>query len=201
MPPVYTTQDLIDILAKERLSCLRGERLNLSAAQVVHPLLDRLIDPAAVQKFSAYKGFKAVVHQYQREHQVSGIIWWEISDCDRTLIYPIVHEELLAIPQDVELLKSHKSRVVDFWQGITSGMEFHLSICHGKDFQPVSPQLVNALVDRSEWATIHRWANPNFRQVVLQLGVARGCDDPHDQSCHLFTEDIYGVDPGQRPIG
>ncbi len=90
MSEVYSTEELIKILADERRACMNGERLNLTASLSGNPLIDRFLKPDGFQKFSAYRDFKAAVHHYQRQHQVSGIIWKKQALKGKTLRYPAI---------------------------------------------------------------------------------------------------------------
>ena len=73
-----------------------------------NPVIDRFLKSEGVQKFTAYQNFKAAVHEYQREHQVSGIVWREIAVKGNTLRYPAVDDELIALPVDLITLKAAK---------------------------------------------------------------------------------------------
>ena len=97
MSKIYSTEELIQILNQERQACLKGERLNLMATPAVgNPVVDCFLKPEGIQKFTAYQNFKATIHQYQQEHQVSGIVWREIIVRGKTLQFPFVNEQLIA---------------------------------------------------------------------------------------------------------
>lgn len=46
---VYSTEELINILASERRACMNGERLNLAASASGNPLLDKFLKPEGIQ--------------------------------------------------------------------------------------------------------------------------------------------------------
>ena len=116
MSKIYSTQELIKILADERRACMNGERLNLAASASGNPVLDQFMKPDGIQKFSAYQNFQAAVHYYQRQHQVSGIVWRQMSVKEQTLEYPTVDEHLVALPSDLEILLTAKASILAFWQ-------------------------------------------------------------------------------------
>ncbi len=79
MSKVYTTQELIQILAAERQACLKGKRLKLEIPVSGNPVIDQFLITDGLQQFTAYQDFKTAIHDYQRENQVSGIIWREVT--------------------------------------------------------------------------------------------------------------------------
>jgi len=85
---VYTTEELIKILAAERQACLKGDRLKLEINVSGNPVIDQFIRTDGLQKFTAYQDFKAAIHEYQKEYLVSGIIWREITIKGKPLVIP-----------------------------------------------------------------------------------------------------------------
>lgn len=202
MNEVYTTQQLIEVLRRERLACVKGERLNLAVGYSGHQVIDRFVDPQAIQKFTAYQDFKATIHRYQQTHQVSGILWHSLTIDEQTLHYPAVHEDLITLPTDLQTLQRAKAGVVEFWYQATAGMDFYLSVCHGKDYQQINPHSLVEMINHSQWATIWKWENSQFKEIILQLGLsAIELVDRSPENLHLATEDIHAVNPGSKPIG
>ncbi|MHC5828434.1 MAG: hypothetical protein ACYT04_74205, partial [Nostoc sp.] len=68
MSKVYTTQELIQILAAERQACLNGKRLKLEITVSGNPLIDQFLRTDGLQRFTAYQDFKTAIHDYQREN-------------------------------------------------------------------------------------------------------------------------------------
>lgn len=203
MPKVYSTAELIKILEEERQACLHGRRLNLTETPATgNPVIDRFLKSEGVQKFTAYQNFKAAVHEYQREHQVSGIVWREMAVKGNTLRYPAVDDELIALPVDLITLKAAKISMLEFWQQVTAGMDLYLSINSGKDFRSIEPVDVEAIAQRTEWASLSKWEKLDFLEILLQLGWGKP-----EEACYKRgwptsgSEYIHAVKPGQRPIG
>jgi hypothetical protein len=202
MSEVYSTEELIKILADERRACMNGQRLNLAASASGNPLIDRFLKPDGIQKFSAYRDFKAAVHRYQQQHQVSGIIWRQLTLKGQTLRYPVVDEQLMALKSDLEILKAAKDSMVAFWGNVTLGMDLYLSITTGKEFRQIMPDDVGAIAYRTEWANLFQHGNSTFLEVILQLGWGKPEEASYKQGWPTSgSEYIHAVNPGKRPIG
>jgi hypothetical protein len=202
MSEVYSTEELIKILADERRACMNGQRLNLAASASGNPLIDRFLKPDGIQKFSAYRDFKAAVHRYQQQHQVSGIIWRQLTLKGQTLRYPVVDEQLMALKSDLEILKAAKDSILAFWGNVTLGMDLYLSITTGKEFRQIMPDDVGAIAYRTEWANLFQHGNSTFLEVILQLGWGKPEEASYKQGWPTSgSEYIHAVNPGKRPIG
>jgi hypothetical protein len=202
MSKIYGTEELIQILNREREACLKGERLNLKATPAVgNPVVDCFLKPEGIQKFTAYQHFKATIHQYQQEHQVSGMVWREITVREKTIHFPFVNEQLIALPYDLEQLKSAKIQLLEFWDDVTAGMDLYLSLNSGKDYRKICVEEVDAIVQRTEWACIWKWEKSSFLEMLLQLGWGQPAEAGDRQGWpHSGSENIHAVKPSQRPI-
>lgn len=202
MAKIYTTQELIEILADERRACLNGQRLNLAVkASGVNPLIDKFLKPDGIQKFMAYQDFKAAVHRYQREHQVSGIIWRQLTVKGKTLSYPEVDAQLIALLSDIETLKAHKAPILAFWEEVSVGMDLYQSFKNGQEYELVSSADVDRIASRTEWVNLCKWENSNFLEIVLQLGWGKPEEASYKRgSLNSGSEYIHAVNPGNRPI-
>ena len=203
MSKIYSTEELIQILNQERQACLKGERLNLMATPAVgNPVVDCFLKPEGIQKFTAYQNFKATIHQYQQEHQVSGIVWREIIVREKTLQFPFVNEQLIALPYDLEQLKAAKIKLLAFWDDVTAGMDLYLSLNSGKDYRQICVEEVDAIIQRTEWACIWKWEKSSFLEMLLQLGWGQPSESGDRRGWpQSGSENIHAVKPGQHPIG
>jgi hypothetical protein len=201
MSEVYSTEELIQILADERRACMNGERLNLAASASGNPLIDQFLKPDGIQKFSAYRDFKAAVHRYQRQHQVSGIVWRQLTIKEKTLNYPVIDEQLVALSNDLEILKTAKASILAFWWQATLGMDLYLSINTGKDYRRIMPNDVRAIAYRTEWASLSQHGNSTFLEIILQLGWGKPEEASYKRGWPTSgSEYIHAVNPGKRPI-
>jgi hypothetical protein len=202
MSKVYTTQELIQILAAERQACLKGERLKLEVTVSGNPLIDQFIRTDGLQKFTAYQDFKAAIHEYQRENQVSGIIWKTMTVKGQNLHYPEVDAELIAITSDLEILKAAKNSICDFWNTITSDMDLYLSFNNSKQYQIITILDVDRIAHRTEWASLWKWENSSFLEIILQLGWGKPEEAKYKRGRPFSgSEFIHAVNPGNVPIG
>jgi hypothetical protein len=201
MTKVYTTQELIEILAAERQACLQGQRLNLAAQPSGNIAIDKYLKPEGLQKFTAYQDFKVAVHNYQREHSVSGIVWRQMTVKGKTIAYPEVDAQLIALPEDLEILQDYRIAIADFWQQVTVGMDVYLSINHGKGYRQITPADVERIMHRTQWATLWKSENINFLEIILQLGWGQPQEAAYKRGWpDSGSEYIHAVNPGNRPI-
>lgn len=200
MSQVYSTEDLIAILAQERQACMRGERLSLNIQLSGHPIIDQFVAVEGVQNFIAYKDFKSTIHRYQREHQVSGIIWQDIIIGGQTLRYPAIHDQLIALPQDLDILQQAKSKILHFWHQVTVAMD--IFIADGRRYQQITHQEIEPISQRTQWALIYKWENSSYLEILLQLGWGQPTEASYQRSLpHSGSRCIHAVYPGTRPIG
>ncbi|NJL64391.1 MAG: hypothetical protein HC903_24410 [Methylacidiphilales bacterium] len=201
MTKVYTTKELIQILASERQACLKGERLKLDVTVSGSPILDQFIQAEGLQKFTAYQDFKAAIHQYQCENNVSGIIWREVTVKGKKLSYPEVDGQLIALASDIEILKAVKNEVLEFWESVTVGMDLYLSINQGKLHQQVEKEDYLHIAKRTEWSGLLVYEKSEFLEIVLQLGWGQPEEASYKRGFPASgSEYIHAVNPGQQPI-
>ena len=202
MSKVYTTQELIQILAAERQACLKGKRLKLEITVSGNPVIDQFIRTDGLQQFTAYQDFKTAIHEYQRENRVSGIIWREMTVKGKSLHYPEIDTELIALTSDLEILKAAKNSIVKFWYEVTVGMDLYLSFNNSKQHQQIVTSDVERIVQRTEWASLCKWENSSFLEMILQLGWGKPEEAYYKRGRpRSGSEYIHAVNPGNRPIG
>ena len=202
MTKVYTTQELIQILAAERQACLKGQRLKLAVNVSGNPIIDQFIRTEGLQKFSAYQDFKAAIHNYQREYQVSGIVWRDLTVKGTTLHYPEVDYHLIALPSDLDILKAAKNSILEFWHEVTVGMDLYQAVNNGKDYLQIVAVDVDRIVQRTEWASLCKWENSNWLEIILQLGWGKPEEAAYKRAFPVSgSEYIHAVKPENLPIG
>jgi hypothetical protein len=201
MSNVYSTEELLQILAQERQACLTGQRLKLNVKVSGNPVIDMFLRTEGLQKFTAYQDFKAAVHDYQREHGVSGIVWRQITVKGTTLRYPAVDDQLIALQSDIETLKTAKTSMLTFWHEATASMDLYLSVDNGKDYRQIALADVGRISDRTEWVSLCKWEKSNFLEMILQLGWGKPEDASYKRDWPASgSEYIHAVNPGNRPI-
>lgn len=202
MSKVYTTDELIQILAAERQACLKGERLKLEVTVSGNPLIDQFIRTDGLQKFTAYQDFKDAIHNYQREYEVSGIVWREMTVKGKTLRYPEVDNQLIALASDLQIIKSAKNSILNFWYEVTAQMDLYLSFNNSKQYQKITISDVARIAQITEWAGLWKWENTNFLEMILQMGWGKPEEASYKRGRPKSgSEFIHAVNPGHQPIG
>lgn len=201
MSQVYTTEDLLSILAAEYEACLKGQRLNLAATRTeINPVVAPFVNTEAVQKFTAYRDFRDTIHRYQIEHQVSGIVWRQLIVKGQTLHYPEVAEQLIALPQDLEILRQAKAEILQFWQQAIAGMDLYFASNHGRDHRRLAAAELMPLVSNRTWLSLAKHERSDFLQLVLLLGAPDFQLTEAPSWLERGGEFICAVNPGQTPI-
>jgi hypothetical protein len=202
MSQVYSTAELLVILANERKACMNGQRLSLAASPTgFSPVLDQFLRTDGIQKFTAYNDFRATIHQYQRDHQVSGLVWQTLQVNGHTLTYPKVHEDLIALPNDVEVIGAAKPGIFTFWCATTLGMDLYLSLTGGKVHQPISVSDVGHIAQRTAWMTLWAQGQGIELELILQLGWGKPEESTYRRGFpDSGSEYVHAVYPGRQPI-
>jgi hypothetical protein len=164
----YTTEELIKILDRELEANWKGERVLLSCADRIDiPIVSKALDMDKVSKVFAYRDFRQQVHEYQQKYQVSGIIWRSVSFEGKSIRFPEIHNQLLAIAEDKDTLIRNKKSVLTFWRDVTAKMSMWLA---GSPPQKTTLEYVEKLANDSEWLEVDAaltevhlgtcWGNP-----------------------------------------
>ena len=186
----YTTEELIEILDCELKENWKGKRVVLSSAQRLNdPVVAKALNMDRVNKVFAYRDFRTKIHEYQRDRQVSGIIWRTCTFNRQSITYPEIHSQLVPIPGDKAILLSARQEILDFWNKVTDSMNFWLvnnSLGNnGRHHQLISGSYLQKLIDGTEWAEIDAartevylglcWGNPQDHQYQWAKPKS-GCD-------------------------
>ncbi|MBE7381810.1 MAG: hypothetical protein F6J95_010415 [Leptolyngbya sp. SIO1E4] len=167
----YTTEELLDILDQELRAAWRGERVVLSSTQRLNPVVAKALGTEKLSKVFAVQDFRDQIHQYQRAHQVSGLVWHTCRFRGRSLQLPELHPQLIAIPADKAALIAAKTAVIGFWQSSIDGLRL---------WQPGSPPQPIDRADVDQWIEETEWAEVDATRAELYLSLCWG--DPKE--CH-----------------
>jgi len=162
----YSTQDLLDILDQEMQATCQGQRILLNAGdRLNHAGVAKALNPQRLGAVFAYQDFRAAVHCYQLEHQISGLVWQTCQFRGGQIRRPELHPQLTALEQDKTVLMAFKNSMVDFWEQQTLGMNYWLlgSV----------PRLV-AMASLSLWRQEAEWAELEAGQEELFLSLCWG---------------------------
>jgi hypothetical protein len=173
----YTTDELIKILDCELKENWKGKRIVLSSAQRINdPVVAKALNMDQVNKVFAYRDFRSQIHEYQQQHGVSGIIWRSCTFKQQSITYPEIHNQLIPVEGDKEILIAARTKILNFWERVTSQMKFWL-VNHQKDHQGNHHQLISKdylrkLISQTEWAEI------DAARTEIYLGLCWG--DPQE---------------------
>lgn len=168
----YTTEQLIEILDNELRATWKGERIVMSSDErISNPVVARALGKEKLSKVFAYRDFRNQIHDYQRDHGVSGIIWRTCRFNDLTVQVPEIHGQLIAIETDKQVLMDSKSPILEFWFANTSKMRLWLT---GDTLKPITTSDLERLLAESEWVEL------DVGQNELYLSLCWGSP----QECH-----------------
>jgi len=202
MSSVYTTQDLIRILATERKACMNGQRLSLAVSPSGNPAIDFFLKTDGIQGFTAYQNFRSAVHDYQRQHSVSGIIWHNLTFRGKTIRFPKVDDQLAALPKDLDLLDSAKAAIFEFWLEATHDLDLYLSLNAGKHYRKISSVDVDRIEQRSHWLSLQTQGKEPAQELILQLGWGQPEAAAYRQGFpESGSEYVHAVQLGGYPLG
>ena len=99
-------------------------------------------------------------------------------------------------------MKLAKNSILEFWYLVTEEMDLYLSFSNGKQHQKIAKIDVERITQRTEWSTLLKWENPNFLELILQLGWGQPQEATYKRGRPLAgSEFIHAVNPGCYPIG
>ncbi len=105
----YSTEELIQILERELRAHWQGQRWLLSSVERLnHLALAKALGPQKLSRVFAYPDFRDRVHEYQWQHQISGLVQRQCTFKGRSLEFPELHNQLIAIFGDKEKLMAAK---------------------------------------------------------------------------------------------
>ncbi|MEO0538228.1 MAG: hypothetical protein AAF215_30750 [Cyanobacteria bacterium P01_A01_bin.123] len=148
----YTTEQLIHILDQELRATWRGERVLMSSEdRLNNQVVAKALGPEKLSKVFALQDFREQIHHYQRNHSVSGVVWHTCRFDGRSIRFPEIHSQLIAIPEDKQRLVEAKPAVLEFWRESCRGMRLWLA---GAPPQPTGLSHVERLIAETEWAEV-----------------------------------------------
>ncbi len=120
----------------------------------------------------AYWFVREKIQEFQREKGISGIVWREVSYRGKTVRVPSVHDQLVSIPGDKEILIVATPDILSWWAEVTEGMNLWMSVPSDdeRDEKCVPINLEEILVSAplAEWAEVHLWEYPETNIVNVE---------------------------------
>ena len=148
----YTTEELIKFLELELRATWGGKRLIFNAEEKLdNPVVAKAIDLDKMSRVFVFRDFRQQIHDYQLKHHVSGVVERNVTFQDKSLSFPEVYNQLIAIEGDKEILMRAKDKVLNFWNEITVGMKYYLA---SDRHSPITPSLFKQLCEEAQWAEL-----------------------------------------------
>jgi hypothetical protein len=148
----YTTEQLLDFLDQELRATWQGERVVLSSAdRLGNPAIAKAIGAHKLSKVFAIQDFQAQIHDYQRQHGVSGLLWHNCQFQGRAIRVPELHPQLIATADDKLALVGAQPAMLAFWRQSIEGLRLWMA---GNQPQPTTLGAVEHLAKASEWAEL-----------------------------------------------
>ncbi|MEL6248096.1 MAG: hypothetical protein AAFN18_24545 [Cyanobacteria bacterium J06554_6] len=169
----YTTEQLLDILDQELKATWRGERVLLQADhRIDNPVISKALGSQKLSQVFAFQDFRDQIHQYQRDHNVSGLVWHECRFKGRSIRFPEIHQQLTATQDDKVALMSAKAAVLSFWRASIPDLRLWRA---GHPPKQLSLGEVQQCIDQAEWAEV------SATRTELYLSLCWG--DPKECYC------------------
>jgi hypothetical protein len=173
----YTTEELLKILDCELKENWKGKRVVLSSAHRINdPVVAKALNMDQVNKVFAYRDFRSQIHEYQQQYKVSGIIWRTCTFNQQSITYPEIHNQLIPISGDKEILLAARTKILDFWEQVTKNLNLWLVNSNmspnGSHHQQITLSYLQKLIKQTEWAEI------DAARTEIYLGLCWG--DPHE---------------------
>ena len=118
---------------------------------LANPVVSKAIGADKLSKVFAYKDFRDQIHQYQREHNVSGLVWHPCTFKGQTIQLPEIHPDLTAIPADKAALAAAKADIIAFWRASSQGLRLWAA---GHDPVEIDAATVEGYIKDAEWADV-----------------------------------------------
>jgi hypothetical protein len=147
----YTTEELLGFFDQELRAAWRGERVVLSSEERLNPVVAKAIGTEKLSKVFAVQDFREQIHHYQREHNVSGLVWHTCRFQGRSHQFPELHPQLISIPSDKVALTEAKAGVIDFWRSSIDGLRLWRS---GSPPLPLERSTIERWIEEVEWAEV-----------------------------------------------
>ena len=112
---VYTTEKLTEILVDEFERC---SSIISDKPQNQRTTFDIEQDAIACK---AYQEIMRQIWHYQLQHQISGLVWCEYEYVGYAVAFPKVHENLVALEGDIDVLRAYKQHVIQWWLNVVGG--------------------------------------------------------------------------------
>lgn len=121
----------------------------------------------SLDSMEAYWAVRETIQKYQQDNRISGIVWKEIAYRGKSVRVPEVHDQLVSVPGDKQILVASTPAILDWWAEVTEGMELWKTV---DDDIPIILEEILLSAPLTEWAEVHLWDHPETNIICLETG-------------------------------
>jgi hypothetical protein len=128
-----TTEELLALLESKEFSSPENQKsakeISYGAYKLAvdyYEIVGAVLGSENINQVVNYRKFQEVIWEYQRQHQISGIIIKTVQLGDKTYRFPVPLKELLALENDLDILKAAVPRVIEAFTEYVSSRPLYL---------------------------------------------------------------------------
>ncbi|MBD2184949.1 hypothetical protein H6S82_01740 [Planktothrix sp. FACHB-1355] len=117
---IKTTEELLALLESKLFSGIKDEitetEISYTAYKLAvnfYELVNAIWEGEHTNQTISYEELKGIVWEYQRQHQISGVIIETVHLGNKTYRFPVALKELLVLESDLDILKAAVPRVIE----------------------------------------------------------------------------------------
>lgn len=193
MEKIKSTEELADLLKTERIRSMKiqCECSPLKGPGVENPEWEEILKfnyENSVKALDGYWDIKEQVHEYQKEHNVSGIFWKEWTYQGKTINCPTLHDQLIAIPGDKNILSDNSESVWKWWICVTRSLELWQSLNNADTLTNMSE--IIAVKNRAEWIETFIVSGLSRWEIYISFNWGELNPDPKGVAFYAVTSEI-----------
>jgi len=192
---IYTAKELTEVLEKERIACIKGERtfpMPDNAEEIVKQYpMGKILGAQSMFEIGVYHEFRGQVQKYQLENNISGLEIKEYIIGQKTYKFPVPVDQLRLTKDDYQVLRLAKESIVESfleWCDDSTYLSFNDDINGWELTVETTKEYVRYFSSCCDWAEITK---ENALELTLQIGYGDYHDAPYidkkDSNCQFFS--------------
>lgn len=130
---IKTTEELFALLESKKFSWIKDEKavtqISYNAYKLAvdyYEIVSAVLGSENTNQTLTYAKLKEIVWEYQRQHQISGVIIETVQLGDKAYRFPVSPKELLAVEGDLDILKAAVPRVIEAFTDYVNSRPIYL---------------------------------------------------------------------------